>query len=101
MKYLHIFNQYTWHDDAYIVGNREGLVALRDAINNYLETKQEEIEVLAGDGEGYDICITEVEDKLIETRLALPYSDEIALGDPEQSIQPWDLVQKYKLKVIK
>lgn len=36
MKRLHIFGQRMWHHNAYLIGNRDGLEALRDAISSAL-----------------------------------------------------------------
>ena len=91
---VHIYGQYSWHEEAYIVGNVEGLIALRDAINSSIGQGQAKTEVMTGDGEGYDVHVIQVDSKLIDSRLQLPYIDEIARGDPEQSIQPWDLEER-------
>lgn len=60
LEWLHIYGQFCWHSDANIRGTREGLTALRDAINDALETGEGKAAVVASDGEGYPVIVTRV-----------------------------------------
>lgn len=52
---LHIYSPYQWHDEAFIVGTREALTALRDAIAEALSGAEGSAASLsfAADGEGF------------------------------------------------
>lgn len=76
---LHIYAQGAWHDSAYIVGTREGLHALRDAVNDALEMEGQSrsATVFTSDGEGFHVhVIRETEDGML--RYVLPYTDAMA-----------------------
>ena len=100
MKLLHIHAQPHWHAEAYIVGNSEGLKALRDAIDKALEnghaaTPHDEKPVFVTDGEGYVVHVVKNDDKWDGeswNKAALPYTDEIAQYGYEGKIGPWDMV---------
>lgn len=76
-KVLHIYGQHFWHDEAYIVGNRGALIALRDAIDEALARMAGELEVFTNDGEGHHVCIAAV-GSAVADRLILPYTEDIA-----------------------
>ena len=61
MKILNIYGQWAWHTEARIIGNREGLVALRQAIDEVLKgdviTAKQKTGIYASDGEGYEVII--------------------------------------------
>ncbi|GEK32483.1 hypothetical protein [Kurthia sibirica] len=71
----HIYSQDSWHDEAYIIGNKKGLEKLRDAINLTLEKGNTKNDFWPKDLEGYDVLIACVEDEVLDD-LALPYSPE-------------------------
>ncbi|QMI49728.1 hypothetical protein [Burkholderia sp. MBR-1] len=77
---LHVYAQEHEHDDAYIVGTREDLVALRDAIDRALAAKAEHcssdslMEAFAADGECYDLYI-KVVPKSVQYQLLRPYAE--------------------------
>lgn len=54
---IHIFAQYREHDEARIVGNRAGLLALQDAVTKALSEKVATVDTMAGDGEGYELTV--------------------------------------------
>lgn len=88
---LQIYAQPCWHEDAYIVGNRKGLEALRDAISRALEidgpiTMSAFVEF---DGEGYDLVVCPCEDDDLRM-LEGHYTDEMARRD---GMSPARLVQ--------
>jgi|WetSurMetagenome_2_1015567.scaffolds.fasta_scaffold27392_3 hypothetical protein len=85
---VHVWQQLMWHCDGYIIGNREGLSNLKDAIEDALKNNQSKSQVFSSDGEGYDIkiiCTEETE------HLAVTYTDEIAQEKSEHAIFPWDM----------
>jgi hypothetical protein len=55
--WLHIRPQHWNHDPAEIVGTPSGLSALREAIDDALETRDGERDVFASDGEGYGVKV--------------------------------------------
>lgn len=63
MKVLNIYGQPYWHADARIIGNREGLLDLRDAINRALRSTPPDYAdrtgeaLFASDGEGYTVMV--------------------------------------------
>ena len=87
-EYLHIYAQDVWHDEAFIVGNREGLEALRDALNKALENPFSTARCFVNDGEGYACYIAECKDEQKLDLLAVPYTDQIATEQNESSIWP-------------
>ena len=54
---LHIYGQQRWHDDAVIVGTKEALIQLRDALDQAIANKNGAARVTQTDGEGFDIII--------------------------------------------
>jgi len=63
LPWMHVHGQqYAWRDEARIVGTREALIGLRDAIDRALADKNGEAEcdAIAGDGEGYAIEVRRV-----------------------------------------
>jgi len=60
-RLLHIYGQEAWHDEAYLVGNRQALKALRDALTMLVDRDEVkaavDIEVFANDGEGYSLSV--------------------------------------------
>ena len=50
---LKVFSPQIWHDSGYVVGNRAGLEALRDAVDEALKNGAGSGEVFETDGEGY------------------------------------------------
>ena len=64
-----------WHDESYILGDRSGLLALRnaidDAMSNHVATSSN---VFTSDGEGYRIRLMVVDLETLE-KLRMPYTD--------------------------
>jgi hypothetical protein len=71
---LHVYAQPWSHGEAWVVGTREGLMELRDAINRALSDGTSRAEVVAMDGEGYRALVL-VTDR---TDLQLPYAEALA-----------------------
>lgn len=78
--WLHIYAQPQWHSDAKIMGTREALIGLRDAISRCLNSRSEtEAEGMTSDGEGYRVKISIWSMKHL-ARLPLPYTKPFAGG---------------------
>lgn len=79
--WLHIYAQPQWHSDVRIMGTREALIGLRDAISFCLNLRSEETEAkgMTSDGEGYRVKISICSMKHL-ARLPLPYTEPFAGG---------------------
>lgn len=79
-RYLHIYAQAFWHEEAVIVGNRDALLALADAINVAVlsgDSGTESMEAFTADGEGYTVRVRLMDYDGMR-KLRLPYTDEDA-----------------------
>jgi len=68
MTTINLYSQFTYHEDAKIIGDREGLMALRDALNAALDCIDKKpcmIDVYASDGEGYTLSVICLDDDAI------------------------------------
>lgn len=76
---LHLYPGASYHDEGYVVGNRAGLLNLRDAIDRALEKQHSETTVFVSDGEGYEVFVimqdTSWQDKIWQN-LLLPYAKD-------------------------
>lgn len=72
---LHIYSQGSWHEEAYIVGDRKALELLYKAIEAALQSQDgtDKVEVSVADGEGYTVHIISHPTHRMEN-LTLPYS---------------------------
>jgi len=78
--YIHIYGQSMNHDDLFIIGNKEGLIALSDALDMVSAHWNDDsigVDVFAKDGEGYKIIIKRANDDEME-QLMLPYTEGYA-----------------------
>jgi hypothetical protein len=79
---LHVYAQPFNHAEAWLVGDREALTKLRDALNGVLGTKEPAgVQTYCMDGEGYTVMIVQAEAAQMEP-LMLPYGLD-AYGEPE------------------
>jgi hypothetical protein len=91
-RLLHIYSQLMWHSDASIIGNRNGLTVLRDAIDDALQNGKSETHAMVSDGEGFLVSIT-MENHPWHgeawKHISMPYTDPTACGrrDPNWDIQ--------------
>lgn len=86
--WLHVYGQAQWHSEVTIEGTRDGLKALRDAIDQALRTNREGLSdhLYAGDGEGYRAIVRVCTGDHVKEAI-LPYVDEIA-RDPRTRAAP-------------
>jgi hypothetical protein len=75
---LHLYAQPFPHEEARIIGTREGLRELQKALNKVLSATQEhpktDLESFTADGEGYHVKIQMLSTKEMD-ELRLPYTD--------------------------
>ena len=81
--HLHLYPQPYNHADAWMVGDRESLTAIRDAITRVLDGPDAATSVRAfcEDGEGYAFIVMRQEDPEVWRRMLLPYA-ELDVQDP-------------------
>jgi len=94
MKLLHIYAQEIWHGEAYIVGNRDGLLALKEAIEQALVDSKSQVDEYASDGEGYKVRVIMNDTGWLEPfwdTLALPYSEKMTREGTRSAVWPWEL----------
>ena len=92
---LHVYGSPMWHEDVYIVGNTEGLIALRATIDDALRRKKPHMPAsesfTPADGETYRLAVVrqdaDWQDKGWQS-LALPYSEEPAKETRSDVVYP-------------
>jgi len=61
VKLLNIYGQEAWHTEARIIGSKDGLLELRDAIEKAIKdgkaTTSNDLPLFASDGEGYEVIV--------------------------------------------
>lgn len=81
MSLLHLYGQSDPHAEAWVVGDKEGLLALRKAIDDALasdESSAASAEVYVSDGEGYKVLVVATTEEAVERHnTLLPYSNAI------------------------
>lgn len=87
---LHIYGQKDWHDEAIIVGNRQGLEKLKQLIELALEKGDGTHHFWSNDLESYDVYVSCQDDETIET-LTVPYS-EASFASKSNAVEPFDVV---------
>ncbi len=77
LPWLHLYAQWGEHCEARILASKDGLVALRNAIDCAIADKNgaAEAKAIAGDGEGYGIEIRKIPPSAVR-RSRLPYTRE-------------------------
>ena len=101
MKFLHIYSQHAEHADTCIIGNRQGLEALRDAISSvlfsFVSPCSSSMDAFVGDGEGFSCHVIGLLDIDFDN-LAVPYTAEYANETRPNAIPPWKYIGKGKHK---
>lgn len=93
VPWLHVYAQLMEHDDAYVVGTRAGLLALRNAIDTALADDAKATattECFVGDGEGYSLRVAVIS-QASAPYLAVPYTDNLAVEQRNSTLRPADL----------
>lgn len=79
-SWMHVYAQSMWHSPASIVGTREALKGLRDAIDQCLHSGMEtEAKGITADGEGYCVTVA-VRSMNALAEMPLPYTASFAGG---------------------
>lgn len=80
MRTIQIYGQNAWHDSAVILSDRDGLLALRGAIDRLLQTDKvsEYVNCYVSDGEGYHLFISKIDNSKEWAEAELPYQSDIA-----------------------
>lgn len=87
---VHLWSPYAFHEESYVIANREGLIKLKNAVDMALNTGQGKTEVFVADGEGYDLHIFITDD---EISMALPYTADYAKESREKAVYPWNMIR--------
>lgn len=95
---LHIYGQEYWHDDAAIIGDRQGLTLLRDQIDRALSggiraATNDGCVFFQNDGEGFSLHIALATDEEMQA-LASAYSDPVICGAWTKDSSPYALIQR-------
>lgn len=93
--FLHIYGQHSWHQDAFIVGNRAALQRLHKAIGEALQHGEKREAFAPVDWESYHLFISCVEDAFDFDQLDEPYHDPEIFEKRKPPIEAFSL---YKLK---
>ncbi len=81
---LHVYGQFAWHDDVFLIGDRDALMKLRDAVDQALEKGAGSFTGFVTDGEGFE-CHVHLADEKELLELKLPYCDhDIQFGDDDK-----------------
>jgi hypothetical protein len=82
MKFLHIYGQRNEHDDVWIVGDKEGLTALRDLLNTIIDdVERNSSEFITADHECYKILAVRSDEATLDAKeVCLPYSSNVYKG---------------------
>jgi hypothetical protein len=93
LRLVHIYAQHSQHTEAYILGNREGLRALRAGLDAALEHGSGAVAAMVADGEGYAVEVT-LEDSDWNSptwiNTAVPYVASYAAETRANAIWPWN-----------
>lgn len=93
-KFLHVYAQPGFHEEAYLVGNREALAALRDAIDRALHNERAALGAFTTDGEGYTvIVIADSGDAIKIGLMSVPYTNDYAKEGRDRPVWPQDLLK--------
>lgn len=93
---LHVYGAEAWHESVFIVGNRKGLQALRNAIDDALKAEPGgkgfgTRECMVSDGEGYQLhvsCFDHDWQHPDWKEIAMPYTANIARDRRENLKHP-------------
>lgn len=90
-KNLHVFGQWCWHDEVYVVGNLDALLALRKAIDEALNTGVGVAEASTSDGEGFEVYVARMDSSAAWEVTKRPYYGEDSVDRREDALHPSSL----------
>lgn len=85
---LHIYGQFAQHSDAYIAGDKEALLRLRNLIDLAIQDGVEGVNFFANDGEGYTTYVYCLPNEEVD-KLSTPYTWEYAQDN--RTYFPWNI----------
>jgi hypothetical protein len=100
---LHVHSQESPHDDAWLVGNREGLLVLKRAIEQALNITHGDGEVSDAQGNPFEIrvlFITDPPEADSWKRAALPYTAEGFQEKREGALWPVSIAPTQRLEAV-
>ena len=102
---LHLYAQDDNHDDAWIVGDRVALTALRDALNQVLDGPHPAtgVQAFCEDGEGYTTLVMRVDEPDVWRELLLPYARLRTFAHqapPHDALHPYQVLGSAQYKRI-
>lgn len=98
---IHVYAQECWHDDAYIVANEEGLLALKKAVDEALEKGKGDAFVYTADGEEFTLLVLRIDGGLGEgkwPKIAMPYTDKLVSEERPDALWPSNLMGRPKTR---
>ena len=104
MQLLHVYSQAAEHDEAYLIGNRQALAALRAALDRLLTGMPQDavsLDAEVNDGEGYALVILMDDtpwDGPSWTQRAVPYVRDYAQERRPEAMWP---TQEYMARVAR
>lgn len=101
---LHLYAQQLWHDPAWIVGDKQALYELREAIDHAIKDGNTCLEFETSDGEGYSLYVAELGSKeMAWEQLDLPYTDRSLMGfkDIRPPNPPYSLITPERHKELR
>ncbi|RIV26406.1 hypothetical protein D2Q93_04340 [Alicyclobacillaceae bacterium I2511] len=90
---LHLHAQQEWHQPAFILGNKAGLLALRNTIDTAIQQGSSHALTMTRDGEKFDLYVLmDDTDWQSESwrKAAVPYTEDAAVEQREEAVWPWD-----------
>jgi hypothetical protein len=94
---LHVYGQETWHNTVHVLGSRDGLAALEDAVHRAIDDPAgvgATPTVWPSDGEGYRVIVVRAENESFFQQQGAPYFGEECRGSEKPGmLTPAELVE--------
>lgn len=91
-----IYAQESWHMESFIIGNKQGLIELKNAIDKALNNRIGEADLFPTDFEGYTTYVALVEDEEKFANLCIAYTNEPGVGADKNSTHPTDIIKELR-----
>lgn len=88
---VHVYGQESFHDDVWIVADREGMERLYSSMGEIINGSgglQQSFETCVNDGEGYSIHV-KFDNTINMGKYSVPYSADYACEKRKDAIYPW------------
>lgn len=98
LMFLHIYAQQHEHDTSWIVGDKQSLTALRDALDKAIADHHASMSSFTADGEGFITTVVVTDDDKTKNKMMLPYAEtrDRMLDAPA----PFDLISREEYKKL-